>query len=155
MKKLILSTLLLVVFFSCQKKQVEITPEKANKQSCSDTISRNKEGFEMYKMSEMAALMEQMYSENKALKTRITDKKPLGKFPEFYKRIHTAKFTDETDNDDAFKTNANLFIEAQKKTYSNVGDAKQNYNKGIDACITCHETKCGGPIPRIKKLYLK
>lgn len=154
MKKTILSTLLLVVFFSCQKKEAQPIQSKEEKTSCSDTLKK-KEGFEMYQMSEMAALMEQMYTENKVLKTRILDKKPIGAFPEYYNRIHTAAFTDETDNDALFKTNANLYLEAQKKTYSQQGDAKQNYNKGIDACIACHETKCGGPIPRIKKLYIK
>ena len=154
MKKTILSTLLLVVFFSCQKKEAQPIQSKEEKTSCSDTLKK-KEGFEMYQMSEMAALMEQMYAENKALKTRILDKKPIGTFPEYYNRIHTAAFTDETDNDALFKTNANLYLEAQKKTYSQQSDAKQNYNKGIDACIACHETKCGGPIPRIKKLYIK
>lgn len=155
MKKLILPTLLLVVFFSCQKKDTKITPIKDTKQTCSDTTTAKKDGFQMYQMSEMAALMEQMYAENKNLKAKIINKKPLGKFPEYYNRIHTAKFTDDSDNDDVFKTNAQLYLDAQKKTYSNVGDAKQNFNKGIDACISCHETKCGGPIPRIKKLYIK
>jgi cytochrome c553 len=102
----------------------------------------------------MAALMEQMYAENKALKVNILAKKPIGAFPEYYNRILTATFTDATDNDELFKTNADLYLKAQKKTYTGEGDAKQNYNKGIDACITCHETKCGGPIPRIKKLYI-
>lgn len=155
MKKLILSTLLLVVFFSCQKKDTKITPVKNTKQTCTDTTTSKKDGFQMYQMSEMAALMEQMYAENKTLKAKIINKKPLGKFPEYYNRIHTAKFTDNSDNDDTFKTNAQLYLDAQKKTYSNEGDAKQNFNKGIDACIACHETKCGGPIPRIKKLYIK
>jgi cytochrome c553 len=155
MKKLAFLTLLSVVFFSCQKKATQPEPVHETKASCSDTTVQKKEGFEMYQMSEMAALMEQMYAENKALKANILAKKPIGAFPEYYNRILTATFTDATDNDELFKTNADLYLKAQKKTYSGKGDAKQNYNKGIDACITCHETKCGGPIPRIKKLYIK
>ena len=57
MKKLILSTLLLVVFFSCQKKDTKITPVKNTKQTCTDTTTSKKDGFQMYQMSEMAALM--------------------------------------------------------------------------------------------------
>jgi cytochrome c553 len=155
MKQLLLSTLLLVVFFSCQKKELKTTTDTASKATCTDSITPKKEGFQMYQMSEMAALMEQMYAENKTLKANIINKKPLGKFPEYYNRLHTATFTDQADNDELFKQNADLYIQAQQKTYANTGDAKTNYNKGIDACIRCHETKCGGPIPRIKKLYIK
>ncbi len=155
MKKIALLTLLLVVFFSCQKKQLKTTPDTASKTTCTDSIVTKKEGFQMYQMSEMAALMEQMYAENKTLKANIINKKPLGKFPEYYNRIYTATFTDQADNDEVFKQNADLYIQAQQKTYANTGDAKTNYNKAIDACISCHETKCGGPIPRIKKLYIK
>jgi len=151
MKKLLFSFVFVFCcacsFVSCQKKEEEkkvCTPDK-------------KEGknFEMYSMSEMAALMEQMYVENQSLKNKILKGEPLGKFPDYYLKIHTAKFTDESDNDDFFKENAKLYIDAQKLLYDDPSNAKLNFNKAIDACITCHESKCGGPIPKIKKLYIK
>ncbi len=141
----LLSILLLV--FSCQKKE-----EKA---TCPPEKKEEGKKFEMYKMSEMAALMEQMYVENKNVKERIIKGEPVGKFPEHFLKIHTAKFTDESDNDAFFKENANVFIETQKLIYDDPKNAKQHFNDGIKACLTCHETKCGGPIPRIKKLYIK
>lgn len=146
MKKALLFSLMLILAFSCQKKEEE-------KKVCPPKKEEKK--FEMYSMSEMAALMEQMYVENQNVKDKILKGKSLGKFPEYYLKIHKAKFTDESENDDFFKENAKLFIEAQKKIYSDPTNAKANYNKGIDACIACHESKCGGPIPKIKKLYIK
>ncbi len=147
MKKALLFSLLLVLFYSCQKKEEE-------KKVCTPEKTEGKK-FEMYTMSEMAALMEQMYLENKLVKEKISKGESLGNFPEYYLNIHTAKFTDESENDNFFKENAKLYIASQKKMYSDPTNVKENYNKGIDACIACHESKCGGPIPKIKKLYIK
>lgn len=143
MKKILL---LLLVFtaISCQKKE-----EK--KEAC----DAKEKKFEMYEMSEMATLMEQMYTHNLQLKNRILKGDTVGKFPEFFNKIYTAKFTKPGDNDDFFKENAKKYITAQELIYSDAENVKANFNKGVDACITCHEGKCGGPIPRIKKLYIK
>ncbi len=142
-----------IILFSCQKKEVAKVDVKKDSANC---VSKEKK-FEMYEMSEMAALMEQMYVENLRLKDKISKGETVGKFPEYYSKIHTSKFTDETDNDAFFKEHATLFIASQKLIYSvtNLENAKKNFNLGVDACIKCHENKCGGPIPKIKKLYLK
>ena len=147
MKKAFLLSLVMLTFFSCQKKEEE-------KEVCTPKKTEGKK-FEMYTMSEMAVLMEQMYVENERVKEKIVKGEDVGKFPEYYLKIHTAKFTDESENDAFFKEKAALFIDAQKLIYSNPTNEKKNFNKGVDACITCHESKCGGPIPRIKKLYIK
>lgn len=125
--------------FSCQKK-VEKPIEKK---------------LEMYQMSEMATLMEQMYVDNKRLKERIEKSDTIGTFPKFFLKIYSAKFTDESDNDLFFKVKAKEYIAAQQLIYSDSKNATVHFNAGIDACIQCHQQKCGGPIPRIKKLYIK
>lgn len=147
MKFFFLFSTLLFLVFSCQKKEEE-------KEACLPEKKEQGKKFEMYKMSEMAALMEQMYVENKKVKERIIKGEPIGKFPEYYLKIHSSKFTDATDNDSFFKENAAIFITSQKLIYDDPANAKQHYNDGVNACLTCHETKCGGPIPRIKKLYI-
>ena len=138
---------LLFSLFSCQKKE-----EKPKEEKCAPA---NEKKLEMYQMSEMAALMEQMYVDNLRVKKQIIAGEALGEFPQHFLKIHAAKFTDESDNDAFFKENAALYIEAQKLIYSDSNDAKERFNKGVDACLKCHEKKCGGPIPRIKKLYIK
>ncbi len=136
---------LVLVFgmFSCQKKE---------EKKCS---SGKEKKLEMYQMSEMAALMEQMYVDNQRVKENIKNGDTIGKFPEHFLKIYTAKFTDETDNDLFFKVKAKEYIEAQQLLYSDPKNVKEHFNAGVHACIKCHENKCGGPIQRIKKLYIK
>jgi cytochrome c553 len=145
MKKLLI--LLVIICFSCQKKEHKSPNDKS---SC----SKDKK-FEVYQMSEMASLMEQMYVFNLQIKDRIVKGDTIGKYPEFFNKIFTAKLTDATDKDPFFDEKATAYIVAQKLIYSDSKNAKQHFNEGVTACITCHEGKCGGPIPKIKKLYIK
>ncbi len=148
MIKSLLICLFTLVLFNCKNNEKLVPNFPENK-----TCSKPKQ-FEMYKTSEMAALMEQMFAENNRLKQRITKGDTIGKFPSYFLNIHKAQFTDPTDNDDFFKKNALLFIKAQQLIYSNPSTAKDNFNAAVNACITCHEGTCGGPIPKIKKLII-
>lgn len=146
MKKILL---LVLVFglFSCQKKE----EKKVEEENCSTDKGKK---LEMYQMSEMAALMEQMYVDNQRLKERIVKGDTIGQFPQHFLKIHKAVMTDESDNDEFFKIQAQKFITAQELIYKDPKNAKEHFNEGVDACIQCHKQKCGGPIPRIKKLYI-
>ena len=153
--KLLKLSFLFVFFlmFSCQKeKQVETTEENVIEKSSDSYAS---EEFEMYEMSEMAALMEQMYVDNQRLKDRIIKGDTIGKFPQHFIKIHKAVMTDEHDKDAFFDEQAQKFIQAQELIYKDSKNAKEHFNKGVDACVQCHQVKCTGPIPRIKKLYIK
>ncbi len=146
MAKFLYSLCVLVLFFSCQNKDNIDKIKKSEK---------TEKKFIMYQLSEMALLMEQMYVENQRLKIRIEKGEVAGSYPEYFNKIFVSKFTDESDNDSFFKTNATHFIEVQKKLYSDPNNVKQNYNNGINSCITCHKGKCGGPLTKIKKLLIK
>jgi len=152
MKKSIVLILLFSFFslwlFSCQKKEAT----KVEEEKC--TTDKGKK-LEMYKMSEMATLMEQMYVDNQRLKERIQKGDTIGQFPQHFLKIHKAVMTDESDNDNFFKEQAAKFIKAQELIYTDPKNAKKHFNEGVDACIKCHQQKCGGPIPRIKKLYIE
>lgn len=141
------------VLISCQSKKEEAKTE--DKAACASDSTKTEEGFDMYEMSEMAALMEQMYVDNQRLKDRILKGDTIGQFPQHFMRIHEAVLTDETDKDQFFNEQAKKFIEAQELIYKDPENAKEHFNNGIDACIKCHEVKCGGPIPKIKKLYIQ
>lgn len=144
MKKIYL-LFVFIYFISCNKK--------IEKQDCNSSNSEKK--FEMYQMSEMAALMESMYIENEKLKARIVNGDTIGQFPSHFLNIHKAVMTDESDNDHFFKEQAALFIKSQELIYKDPKNAKQHFNEGINSCVSCHQVKCGGPIPKIKKLYIK
>ncbi|MDI9258128.1 hypothetical protein [Flavobacterium sedimenticola] len=156
MKKVAVIILVLIFLIlsvlSCQKKEAIKVEKKAAKEQC-DTVGGKK--LEMYQMSEMAALMEQMYVDNQRLKERIQKGDTIGQFPQHFLKIHKAVMTDESDNDAFFKEQAAKFIKAQEMIYKDPKNAKKHFNNGVDACIQCHQQKCGGPIPRIKKLYIK
>lgn len=139
MKNLVFAFLCLLISCNSDKKQEKTTQKD----------------FEMYEMTEMALLMERMYHENEALKSKIIKNQSLGEFPDAYQTILSATMTDPSENDDFYKKHAKLFIESQQKIYLEKGKEKENFNAMVNACITCHETKCTGPIVRIKKLYIK
>ena len=146
MKKFLLLSVFFSLCFSCKDNGDE-------KCEPNETTTSGKK-FEMYEMSEMALLMEQMYVDNERLKDRIVKGDTIGKFPNHFLKIHEAVMTDKQENDAFFKEQAANFIKAQELIYEDPANAKEHFNNGIDACIKCHEVKCGGPIPRIKKLYI-
>lgn len=146
MKKTILLVLLSAFAVSCNKQN---KADETN--TAKDTVSSD---FKMYEMSEMAALMEQMYAYNTQLKERIVNNQDLGVYPMAFDKIHTATLTESADRDVFFNEQAALFIEAQKAIYADTVSAKENFNKMVNQCLECHAKKCGGPIPRIKKLYI-
>lgn len=132
---------LMVIACAKEKKAVEKKQEK---------------NFEMYELSEMSMVMEQMYVDNQRLKDRIIAGDSLGAYPEFFDKIHTAKTTEPGQFDDYFKEQVVLFLETQKAIYNQKDQASQKkaFNKMVDACIQCHNVKCQGPIDRIQKLYI-
>jgi hypothetical protein len=147
MHKFLLILFVSIFVSSCQKKE--------EKKSLAPKKPTTEKKFAMYEMSEMSALMEQMYVDNQRLKERIKKGDTIGKFPNHFMKIHKAVMTDENENDAFFKEQAAKFIKAQEMIYQDPKNAKEHFNKGVDACINCHQQKCGGPIPRIKKLYIE
>ena len=156
MKLRLLVFIIISSLFSCQKKEETVKKEAPKKEACAKPkVTKDADGFEMYEMTEMAALMEQMYVDNKRLRERIINGEAVGSFPDHYLKIHTAEMTDPSENDTFFKARAKAYIEAQQLLYKDSKNAKEHFNAGIDACVQCHEQKCGGPLVRIKKLYIK
>ncbi|RZJ72208.1 hypothetical protein [Flavobacterium sp.] len=149
-----IAILVSVLLISCGSKETkENVGAKDSVAVAKDSAGGKK--FEMYEMTEMAMLMEQMYVDNQRLKERITKGDTIGKFPSHFLKIHSAVMTDPAENDAFFKEKAAAFIKAQELIYQDTKNAQKHFNDGVDACIQCHEVKCAGPIARIKKLYIK
>ncbi|WP_246282411.1 hypothetical protein [Flavobacterium agri] len=154
MMRYLIATFACALLVSCGSK------ESSDNQSAVDSVAVAKDSasgkkFEMYEMSEMAMLMEQMYVDNNRLKERIKNGDTIGAFPNHFMKIHSAVMTDPKENDDFFKEKAAAFIKAQELIYKDPKNAQKHFNDGVDACVQCHEVKCAGPITRIKKLYIK
>lgn len=152
MKNIFTLCVFLVVASGCSGK-IETSDAASSFSSVPD--SAKAKNFEMYEFSEMASLMETMFATNKILKENILQGKDLGEFQDTFLKIHSSAMTDESENDAFFKQQAKIFIAAQKMIFLDKENAKAHYNTSIAACITCHEEKCGGPIPRIKSLLIK
>ena len=124
-------------------------------------ISKNKsndaDGIElvMYEPSEMTILMRGIHEVNKVAKDQIIKKDTLLAFPEEFTKIFSATLTDSTERDDEFIVLAKSFIDLQKMTYTTYSDSTvYNFNRSIANCVECHKTRCPGPIPEIKKLFI-
>jgi hypothetical protein len=109
----------------------------------------------IYKQSEMAALMLLMYEKNAENKKMILEGKQPKQFPKEFLNIHTAKLTDSTDRDASFKSYSEYYLSTLKIVFETSKDSlKEKHNSVINSCITCHKTTCIGPIPKIKKLLI-
>lgn len=109
----------------------------------------------LYQPSEMAILMRGMYEFNSLVKTQIVNKKALTPLPEEFTKIHSAVLTAKFERNKEFDSLSKSFITYQKALYSSSSDsASYFFNKSINTCVSCHQTRCTGPIPKIKKLLI-
>jgi len=140
MKKIFL-LFFLIVFSSC-KKEV----------SKKNVIVENK----VVKQSEMAALMLTMYTTNLENKKMILEGESPTNYPKDFSKIYSATLTDSTDRNASFNAFSDFYLYTLKKVYNAPKDSLKIYhNNTVNSCISCHETTCIGPIPRIKKLLIQ
>ncbi|MEE9350286.1 MAG: hypothetical protein V3U80_09590 [Flavobacteriaceae bacterium] len=133
--------LISVTTFSCDKKSVSST---------------EKEELVMYIPSEMTVLMRDMFEFQEDSKKQIENGELPLDFPEKFKKIHSAKLSDQFERDDSFKAFTDIYYTNIKTLgESNKQNAKSHFNMVVQSCIACHETTCHGPITRIKKLLIK
>ena len=147
MMRLGLVALFLCLCVSCKKEsKVEAQPAVEHKEST----------FQLYEMSEMAALMEQMYVDNQRIRARIMEGLSIDNtMPSLHQRLFSAVMTDPSDKDLFFETQAQAFIQVEEAFYADPNQqTKEKFNAIVEACLSCHQKKCGGPIPRIKKLLI-
>jgi hypothetical protein len=118
-------------------------------------VTKDKEPL-LYKPSEMALLMRKMYEYNNVVKTQIIKRDTVLSFPKEFLKIYSATLTDFSDRDSEFDSLAKQFIKYQKRMVSvNLDSTVFYYNRSVNTCVSCHETRCTGPIPKIKKLLVK
>lgn len=138
-----LSLVLLVVLFNCEKKDKEEVAQKIV--------------YDVYEPSEMATLMNAMYDYNLAVKDSILNGHLPSHFPMDFMEIHKAEMTKGKSRNTVFNSFSEVFLKVQED-FHNTTDSSlviENFNKVVDVCITCHQTECVGPIPRIKKLRIQ
>ena len=137
--------LLILVVVACKS---ESTTPKQNAVSNEELI--------MYQASEMALLMEQMFTENEQLKVKILSGEDLGEFNSEYLKIHSAILTKPSDRNEVFTSFSKAFLSSQESIFqSDSIPVKEKFNTMVQTCIACHQTNCIDVIPRIEKLIIK
>jgi len=143
---------LIILAFSCNSSS-----EKTNTTESKVTITKGSDRYDVYQGSEMANLMRGMYAFNLQLKKEVENGKVVTEFPEVFLNIHTAKFSESKSRNATFDHYSGKFVEAQKLIFAedSIVPLSDRYNNAINLCVTCHQTECTGPIPKIKKLLIK
>ncbi|MGR7813691.1 hypothetical protein [Lacinutrix undariae] len=128
-----------------------------NSEKETPTPKKKKIVYDMYEPSEMAILMNKMYDYNLQLKKDVLEGKELTKFPIDFMKIHSAQLTQEKHRDEGFESFSKLFIAAEKEIFNTDSplNIDERFNTMVNLCVACHQTRCTGPIPRIKKLLIK
>lgn len=137
----LLIVFLVLIVFGCKNNQEE---------------QKEKKVLVMAKTSEMALLMNEMYAYNESIKQQIIEGNLSNSYPQRFDNIHSAVLTNPSVRDFDFESFSKQYLEAQKQVFeSPQEELTVSYNNAINACISCHNVKCVGPIPRIKKLLIK
>lgn len=137
----LLIVFLVLIVFGCKINQEE---------------QKEKKVLVMAKTSEMALLMNEMYAYNESIKQQIIEVNLNNSYPQRFDNIHSAVLTNPSVRDFNFESFSKQYLEAQKQVFeSPQEELTVSYNNAINACISCHNVKCVGPIPRIKKLLIK
>ncbi len=126
--------------------------------SSKEEENKNKKAkYDMYVPSEMSILMNEMYDYNLLLKKQILDGEIPYDFPLNFLEIHTAELSDFKSRNAVFQSFSSVFLEAEKEIFNRDStiDLQERYNYAINVCISCHQTECTGPIPKIKKLLIQ
>jgi len=129
-----------LVLLSCNKKQDK--PESNFQQ--------------VYEMSEMALLMEGMYTDLNENRVKIIENKSIGEFPQKFEEIHSAEMTETFERTDEFRRWSDSLIQNFHHLYKSDSNRIENYNNVVKTCITCHKSDAGciGPVSRIGKLLI-
>ena len=143
--KQVFTYIILLAFIACNSEKKE--------QSNDDS----KNVYDMYESSEMANLMNEMYNYNLKIKKEILNGENPKEFPIDFLKIHSAELSDFKSRNETFLAFSKLFVDAEREAFNleSITPIEQRFNNAVGICISCHQTECTGPIPRIKKLLIK
>lgn len=107
-------------------------------------------------MSELSALMEDIYMISKKWKEAVEKGEDLGIYPAIYDQLKTAEPTNENIKNETYDPFADDFVVRTKALLSAPENEKKTaFDLYVDGCMNCHNTMCTGPIKRIKLLRIK
>ncbi|MBI1306057.1 MAG: hypothetical protein GC181_05525 [Bacteroidetes bacterium] len=122
--------------------------------ACNKKPVQQQEAPDIYEPSELALLMRKMEFENQLLRKQILEGADSFTFPSAYKNLTSSKPTTPGTVNQTFKEHSAAYALVMEQLQSGDSSMTYRFNKGVDACIDCHHSFCGGPIPRIEKLRI-
>lgn len=147
----IIGLLLFFTLLSCKNESKTIDSVSIKEQN-----SEEESTFKMYEMSPMAALMEQMWVDNQRIKEKILEGISItDSMPSLHYQLFLADMTDPSERDTFFNEQAKSYLAIEEEFYKDPNiNTKNKFNAIVNSCLECHAKKCGGPVPRIKKLLI-
>lgn len=111
----------------------------------------------MYEQSDLAKLMRNMHDSLEAWKLPIEAGENLHlNYPNTFNNIHDAEATNPSEINEVYHMMADIYLDkVSALTEDSVGPTINNYNALVNTCVTCHQSFCTGPIPKIQKLHIK
>jgi cytochrome c553 len=111
----------------------------------------------MYESKPLALLMLDMYDESALWKEAILADSFDIEIPVDFYGIYSVEATDRAVRNDVFMAQADAYLKAVKDLVEMSKEKQQvkKFNSTIDACVSCHQVFCQGPIDKIKHLYIE
>ncbi len=139
-------------FWQCStEKKVEKNTQVTENENVKKDLSRypNKD-------SELALLMRGMYEDTEKVQKAIKEKRLPEDFREKFKKMHSAQATKPEVKDAAFEGMGNHFLDKMNAVYEAKTQKTQieAFNLMLNACVSCHQVVCPGPIKKIKRLTI-
>jgi hypothetical protein len=100
----------------------------------------------------MALMMRQMAANADSMKAKLLRGETLDSLSFPFIRFYLVEPTDKNVLEPAFFKNADVYKLAHKNVFDHPKEQVKYYNLMINACISCHENYCSGPLRRIKKM---
>ena len=150
MKKIIYSILVFVsigiLINACSNNQKPASEAKSTDSSAAQTIK------DPNNPKPMALMMRQMAANADSMKAKLLRGESLDSLSFPFIRFDLVEPTDKNVLEPQFFKNADVFKSAHKAAFEHPKEQKKYYNLMINACISCHENYCSGPLRRIRKM---
>lgn len=108
---------------------------------------------ELYEASELSSLMRDMVEFSKASKATLNAGGTIDSVPQHLFNLKHAKATRDEHLEESFQSLTDPYLNALRGIER--GDSQHYYyKKSINACKSCHQVYCGGPMSIINQLPL-
>lgn len=123
--------------------------------TCGEGQKEVQESVVMYKESELARLMRDMWEENMKVRESLLAGEMKVELSVNYHELKTAKPTDSSDLTPLFYSMSDHYAGLAGQFNRAPAEIKvKRFNAVVDGCVDCHKNFCIGPLQKIRKQYI-